>query len=218
MATSRVTENADTTTTSMTTVAPSTSLVNGPAERFSEMTAIASGGESASMTVPARIAPASRTDVGSSDVTTKIVIPTTMGTAIDRPSTCATIGPQPRLDHLPHEVAARDEADERERDGRHAAGTPGSHPPPPARRRAPTQRTDREVHGQPRHVGAGKDLSYAVRRSAGREEKRVVDQLHAAGLRHDREPRAAGASTAETDRSVASRPGSNGSIRASDGG
>ena len=57
---SSVTENAETTTTSMTTVDPSTSRVNGPCDLLSPITAIASGGESASITVPARIAPAMR--------------------------------------------------------------------------------------------------------------------------------------------------------------
>ena len=93
LATVIATENSDTTMTSIATVAPSTSLVKGPAARLSETTAIATGGDSASMIVPASSATASRVAVGTDcAIVTNTKPPTARGTQTLRPATCRLIG------------------------------------------------------------------------------------------------------------------------------
>ncbi|WP_344341206.1 hypothetical protein, partial [Streptomyces rhizosphaericus] len=68
------TEKPTTTTTSITTVVPRTKRVKGPDARDSEMTAMASGGDRASMMVPVRMAAATVTDRSSSRRTTATTI------------------------------------------------------------------------------------------------------------------------------------------------
>ena len=72
-------------------MAPSTSRVNGPADCDSEMTAIASGGDSASMIVPVSRAAATVTDASWSRSTNATTPDVNNGTAMLIPTTCSPI-------------------------------------------------------------------------------------------------------------------------------